>query len=286
LLSCFESGDRIAVDYLTYPGIKAAAKRCGIKLVGIMMDHEGMIPNELETACKRHTIKGIYTSANLQNPTNATMSKNRRIELARVIEQFDLLLLEDDLLKFLCDNDLPALTSLLPERSIYISGIAKAFYAGLRTAFVVSPQRYYNRICQAIVDTVFMAPGINAETACECIRSGVAEKIIRLKREELSRRASIMVDMLKGYEYNYNPYSMFFLLKLPDEWNSVQFERAAQENGVNVIASDKFTVSNTTLPNYVRVSLSSAESISELERGLAKLLRVLRHEHNNVVHVI
>jgi len=286
LLGCFEPGNRIAVDYLTYPGFKAAARRCGIKLEGVMMDHEGMIPSELEAVCKRHNMKGIYISANLQNPTNATMSESRRIELIRVIQKYDLLLLEDDLYRFLADNELPELTTLIPEKSIYIAGVAKAFYAGLRTAFVVSPRQYYNKICQAVVDTVFMAPGINAEIACECINSGLADVIIQLKREEISRRASIAVEMLQGYELSWAPYSMFIWLKLPDEWNSIQLERATQENGVNVIASDKFTVSNTTLPNYIRISLTSADNTSELVKGIDILLRVLRHENDKVVHVI
>lgn len=286
LSSCFESGDRIAVDYLTYPGIKSAAKRCGIKLEGVMIDLEGMIPDELDSLCKRHSIKGVYTSSCLQNPTNANMSDKRRKELSNVIKKHDLLLIEDDLYRFLCQDKSSTLTSCIPEKSIYIAGIAKAFYAGLRIGFIVSPKQYYNKICQAIVDTVWMAPAINAEIACECINSGLAGEIIQLKREEIGRRAMIMADMLKGYEYNYKPYSMFAWLKLPDEWNSIQLEKAARENGINVIASDKFTVSNITLPNYVRISLSGANNTSEFEKGIGILLKTLRHGYDEVIGVI
>jgi DNA-binding transcriptional MocR family regulator len=285
LSACFESGDRIAVDYLTYPGIKSAAKRCGIKLEGVMLDNEGMIPSELDALCKRHTIKGVYTTACLQNPTNAIMSDKRRNELADIIQKENLLLIEDDLYHFLCDNA-GALSSLIPERSIYIAGIAKAFYAGLRIGFVVSPPLYYNKICQAVVDTVWMAPAINAEIACDCINSGLAAEIIRLKRNEISKRASLMAETLKDYEYKYAPDSMFAWLKLPDEWNSIQFEKAARENGVNVIASDKFTVSNITLPNFVRISLSGAESTSEFEKGLQVLLWTLQHGRDKVIGVM
>ena len=286
LSACFEPGDRIAVDYLTYPGIKSAAKRCGVKLEGVMTDREGMIPDELEAICTRHDIKGIYTSTCLQNPTNATMSDSRKKELSRIIQTRGLLTVEDDLYRFLCDEKTPTLTSFIPENSIYIAGIAKAFYAGLRVGFVISPPQYYNRICQAIVDTVWMAPAINAEIACECINCGLADEIIHAKREEISRRASLMADMLKNYKYEYAPNSMFAWVKLPDDWNSVHFERAARISGISVIASDKFTVSNITLPNYVRISLSGATSTAEFERGLKIMLATLRHDHDEIVGIM
>jgi len=286
LSACFESGDQIAVDCLTYPGVKTAAKRCGIKLVGVKLDNEGMIPDELEAVCKRHNIKGIYTSSYMQNPTNAVMSDNRKKELSRIIRERNLMLIEDDIYKFLCDNNISTLTSFAPENSIYIAGISKAFYAGLRVGFIVSPKKYYNKICQAIVDTVWMAPAINVEVACECINSGAADEIIHLKRVEIGRRASILADLLKDYHYGYVPNSMFAWLKLSSEWNSIQFEKVARENGVKVISSDKFTVSNITLLNYVRISLSGASSTEEFEKGVNILLKTLRHEYDEVIGVI
>jgi len=286
LSACFESGDCIAVDYLTYPGIKSAAKRCGIRLEGVMMDREGMVPADLEAVCKRLNIKGVYTSSCLQNPTNATMSEKRKRELADIIHNENLLLIEDDLYRFLNNIQSSALSAIIPERSIYIAGISKAFYAGLRIGFIVSPAPYYNRICQAIVDTVWMAPAINAEIACECVNSGLADEIILSKRREIRNRAVILAGMLKGYAYEYAPDSMFAWLKLSPEWNSIQFEKAAWKKGINVIASDKFTVSNISLPNYVRVSLSGAASTAEFEKGLTILLEVFRHEDDEIVRVM
>ena len=286
LSACFEPGNRIAVDYLTYPGIKSAAKRCGVKLEGVMTDREGMIPSELESVCNRHDIKGIYTASCLQNPTNAIMPDNRIRELSCIIREKNLLVIEDDLYRFLYSGETPTLTSFIPENSIYIAGIAKAFYAGLRIGFIASPAIFYNKICQAVVDTVWMAPALNAEIACECINSGLAGEIIRMKREEIDRRASLMADMLKGYKYEYAPSSMFAWLELPDDWDSIRFEKAARINGINVIASDKFTVSNIILPNYVRISLSGARSTEEFIKGMEILLMTLHHDYDEIVGIM
>ncbi|MEN6411921.1 MAG: PLP-dependent aminotransferase family protein [Veillonellales bacterium] len=286
LSSVFEQGDRIAVDCLTYPGIKTAAKRCGIRLEAVPMDEEGMMPQGLEAVCSHNDIKGIYTVSGMQNPTNAIMSEQRRNEVSQIIKRNNLILIEDDLYGFLVNGEVSTLSENLLEQSIYISGISKAFYAGLRIGFVAAPKKLCNRISQAVVDTIWMASTLNAEIACECINSGVADEIIDLKRAEIKRRALLMKDKLQCYDYKYAPGSMFAWLKLPDHWSSSEFEKMASDNGVNVISSEKFTVGSVALPNYIRISLSGAESILEFEKGLDILLKVLNRELGTAIGVL
>ncbi len=276
--SVFQPGDRIAVDCLTYPGVKTAAKLCGIQLEAVDMDDEGMTPQGLASACGRHDIKGVYTVSTMQNPTNAFMSAERRALLAEIIRKNQIILIEDDLYRFLSCNESAPLTTLIPEQSIYLSGISKAFYAGLRICFVAAPAKYCNRIAQAVVDTVWMAPSLNAEIACECIVCGAADEIIALKRSEIRRRASLLNSKLSGYSFRYMPDSMFAWLKLPDDWTSSGFEKAATEGGVNVVSSEKFSVGGIVPPNFVRISLSGADSAAEFEMGLEILHKILTRE--------
>ena len=276
--SVFQSGDRLAADCLMYPGAKTAAKRCGMVLEAIEMDEEGMLPSALDAACSRHAVKGVYTVAAMQNPTNSAMSAQRRAELAAVIEKNNLILIEDDIYRFLSSEKDGTLSQLLPERSVYIAGTSKAFYAGLRTSFVAAPKKFCSRISQAVFDTHWMASSFNAEIACECIKSGLADKIIEAKREEISKRACLMESKMTGFNYKYSQNSMFFWLRLPDGWYSGDFEKTAYENGVNVISAEKFAIGGMTPPNYVRISLSGAECLSELEKGLDIIARMLNFE--------
>lgn len=276
--SVFQPGDRIAVDCLTYPGVKTSAKLCGIHLEAVDMDDEGMTPQGLAAVCNRHGVKGIYTVSTMQNPTNAVMSDKRRASIAEIIRQNHLILIEDDLYRFLSPAGSSTLAALIPEQSIYISGISKAFYAGLRVCFTASPEKYCNRIAQSVVDTMWMAPALNAEIACECISCGAADEIITLKRAEIRRRASLLKSKLSGHYYRYTPDSMFAWLELPDYWSSSEFEKAANESGINVVASEKFSIGGIVPPNFIRISLSGAAGIAELEKGLDILLRILNRE--------
>lgn len=276
--SVFQPGDRIAVDCLVYPGVKTAARRCGVQLEAVEMDREGITPQALGAVCRRESVKGVYTVPTMQNPTNASMSARRRAEIAEIIRQYDLTLIEDDQYRFLCEEKDATLSRLLPERSIYIAGISKAFYAGLRVAFTAAPARYCNRIAQAVVDTQWMAPALNVEIACECIASGTADEIIARKREEIRRRAERMETRLSGYRYRYLPGSMFAWLELPGDWSAGDFEKAANANGVNVIAAYKFSVGGSVPPNCVRISLTGADHCEDFEKGLEILRRMLGFE--------
>ena len=286
LSSVFQPGDRIAVDCLTYPGIKTAARLCGIHLEAVAMDEEGMTPQALDAVCSRHDVKGVYTISTMQNPTNATMSAGRCVAITEIIKKRNLILIEDDLYRFVSSDEFGPLTRLIPEQSIYIAGISKAFFAGLRVSFVAAPIRFCNRIAQTVVDTLWMAPTLNAEIACECIVCGAAEEIIERKCEELRQRILRLEEKLSGYEYRYVPDSMFVWLKLPDYWNSNEFEKTAAVNGLSVVSSDKFSVGSSAPPNFVRVSLSGAYSMEEFERGLEILYKMLRFEIGSAGGVI
>lgn len=279
LNSLFETGDRIAVDYLTYPGIKAIAKNLGIKLEPISMDEYGMIPESLENACQRNKIKGLYLMPSVQNPTTAKMSLQRRKEIADIIERKDLILIEDDIYSFADQSKLQALTTLVPQNSIYIASVSKAFYAGLRVAYVITPKHLRNRIAQAVLNTVWMAPTFNVELISECIKDGIADQIISLKLQEISKRFDIARENLSKYSFSGTPTSFFIWLNLPEHLNAREIEFIGRENGINVISSERFAIGGNTAPSAIRLSLSGAETIDELKVGLNILNIILSKEY-------
>lgn len=286
LSSLFLAGDHIAADCITYPGIKSAARRYGVRLEAVDMDEEGMLPQSLDALCSRMDIKGIYTVSRLQNPTNIVMSESRRLDLADVIRRRGLLLIEDDLYGFLAPEGTLPLSAALPDQSLYLAGLSKAFYPGLRIGFLVSPEKYRSRISQTVVDTVWMASPLNAEIACNCIESGMADEIIRTKKEALAERSSMMFRILKHGRIHYAPHNMFAWIELPDGMDGRSFEEAAAACGIRLFSSDRFTVGSTVPPDCIRVSLTGADHISDFEQGLILLEKLFNHEIGEVSGIL
>ena len=285
-MSAFEPGDRIACDCLVYPGVKSLARRCGIRLEGVPMDGGGLLPDALDALCRRHRIKGVYTVGSLQNPTNTILSSRRKRDIAEVIEKRDLILIEDDLYGFLLDRPGPALSSLVPENGVYIAGLSKAFYAGLRVGFSVVPRALRTAFTQAVVDTMWMASPLCVEGACESIAGGTADAIIAAQKKELDVRAATAAKALRDYKYSHAEHSMFLWLHLPDQWPSDIFEAAARDGGVNVVSADKFIVGSMPRPNCVRLSLSAPNTDKELKKGLDILLHLLNSKRGGGARIL
>ncbi|TIV17696.1 MAG: aminotransferase class I/II-fold pyridoxal phosphate-dependent enzyme, partial [Mesorhizobium sp.] len=89
-------GDTILADALTYPGLIALAGTTRRKLAAVLNDSDGMLPDDLEEAVRRHGARALYLNPTLQNPTASVMPESRRRELARMADKLGLTIVEDD----------------------------------------------------------------------------------------------------------------------------------------------------------------------------------------------
>jgi DNA-binding transcriptional MocR family regulator len=279
LLACFKSGDKLAVDTLTFPGIQVAAAALNIKLIPISMDHDGMIPHNLESLCQHDgNIKGIYLMPNIQNPTAKTMSNKRKNEIADIIKKYDLILIEDDVYSFSNCNDKLSITSKIRDNAIFISGIAKIMFPGLRVSFVVVPKKLKEFISHSITTTMWMVQPLNIAIITECIKSGLIDDVIKIKTKEIKKRLDLAISILKDFNISFSENSMFIWLELPSKWSVYDFEIALAQKNIAIVPSRKFYIGNSMPPNAIRISLSSIENIDRLKLGLETIRDMLNEK--------
>ncbi|WP_167958990.1 aminotransferase-like domain-containing protein [Anaerosporobacter faecicola] len=275
LSALFQPGDKLAVDCYTYPGIKTIAKRLGIQLEAVEMDDEGMTPDSLRQICHRTTIKGVYTMPSIQNPTGALRSEKRTQQLLTVIREYDLISIEDDMYGYLLEHTQVPIAAYYPEKSIYLAGMSKVCYPGLRTAFLVADASFGHLICQAIIDTVSMASALNVALLCNCITSNLVDSIIEKKRAELALRSSLLNQYLDSSSLTYCQGNMFAWYKLPDKWTPKAFTKACSKRGITVMPAYKFVVGSKAKLTHIRISLSAAETMEDLQKGLQIIAELL-----------
>lgn len=278
LSALFQPGDKLAVDRYTYPGIKAIVKRFAIQLEAVDMDEEGMTPASLEQVCRRTLIKGIYTMPFIQNPTGARRSEKRTQQLLSIIKKHELLSIEDDMYGYLLPATQVPIAAYYPERSIFLSGISKVCYPGLRTSFVVAPNTYNNRICQAIIDTISMSSAMNVAIICNCITNNLMDRIIEKKRAELALRASILYELLDNDRITYCEGNMFAWISLPNYWTPKALTVECSKLGVTIMPADKFVVGSQAPLSHIRISLSAADTSLTFRKGLKVLADLIKQE--------
>jgi aromatic amino acid aminotransferase I len=102
-------GDAVVTEEYTYASALQAIQPQGIRVFGVKMDEEGMIPSELDHLlsswdaeardCRRPHV--LYTVPSGQNPTGATQSVERRRHLYAVCQRYNVFVLEDEPYYFL-----------------------------------------------------------------------------------------------------------------------------------------------------------------------------------------
>lgn len=282
--SLFRPGDRILAANLNYPGLMSVAALLGLKLVPVESDAEGLLPEAVEAACAREStrepVRGLYVLPGMHNPTTASMGPARREAIAEAARRHNLFVVEDGAYALTApaspDEPCAPLAALIPERAFYVASTSKLLAEGLRVAYVVSPAEYVERLSLGITGTTWMASPLCAELAALWLNDGTADAVLARKRAEALRRNRLARRILAGYRLDGRPMGYFAWLPLPEPWRGEDFERAALERGVAVVAGDSFALGQTAAPMAVRLSLSAPRSEAELERGLMILAELLR----------
>ena len=278
LISLFQPGDKIVTDLYTHPNFKNLANLLNIQLIPVAGDEFGMSPDGLDTVCKLNNIKGIYLMPTYSNPTNITISMERRRSLAAIIKKHELTLIEDDVYAFLAPPEFIPITALIPEQSIYICGTSKSLCAGLRVAFIAFPSFCRSRIISGIYNINLKTPSLNTEIVAELIHRGSADKFIEKKIALVKERNCIFNQYFPASESSDHMLSFFQWLPLPKHLDGNQFEKLAKSQGVHVFCSDRFAVGNTQQGAFVRLAISSPTDSVELKKGLEIIKNLMQEK--------
>lgn len=267
-------GDAVLVEDVTYAGMKSLARLLGLTLVPVAMDREGLLPDALASAARARSARVLYTMPTLQNPTAAVMSERRRHDVAGVVNELGITVVEDDTYGYLLPG--PDRLAALCERSYYITGTSKSLLPALRTAFLLSPAEMVERVDATIAASTYLASPLCAGVVARWIHDGTAERVMRWKRDEARARQAIARARLADWRYEAHGDSPHGWLHVPEPWRARDVTARAAERGVLVSPADLFAAGRDHVPHAVRICVGPARTRGDLEHGLTTLAEVLR----------
>ena len=268
-------GDAVLVESLTYAGVCHVAERLGLRLHGLAMDEEGLLPAALEEAARSGQARLLFVNPTVHNPTTATLSQARREAIVACARRYDLTLIEDDVYGQLPEQRPPALAALAPERTIHISSASKSVAPGLRVGIIASPPALLQRILEAQHDLFLTCPPLLAELFRHWLANGTADRLARAQRLEAGARHALAREVLGRHRYCAQPASYHLWLPLPPPWRTADFTAALRDRGVAIEPGSSFAADPANAPHAVRVSLSAAASRERLTRALTILAETL-----------
>lgn len=274
ILALTEPGDVILAEPTSYPGLRTAATQFGRHLVAVDADAHGMVPEQLEAACRRHKPGLVYLNPTLQNPTAITMPEHRRKALAGVAQRCGVRIVEDDPYWLLAEAPPPPIATFAPGQVVYISTLSKCLTPGLRVAFVLIREPLEReRFLAALRSFALMVAPLSAALATQWILDGSADRLMQGVRNEARLRHRMAQTVLAGRHSGAGD-GLHVWLELPAYWNASQLALAAGSEGIAVTPADAFAIGGGSV-NAIRISLGSIKDRGRLQAGLERLSHLL-----------
>ncbi|MBZ9537360.1 PLP-dependent aminotransferase family protein [Modicisalibacter tunisiensis] len=281
-----QHGDLVLTEALTDHGLIALSRTLGFQLRGVAIDDEGIMPDALDTACRRFRPRAICLTPTQLNPTGATMSQSRRDAIAEVLIRHGVWLIEDDVHALLEPPGLTPLTARLPRQSFHVTSLTKATVPGLRAGYLTVPRGQLHHALPRLRATTWMATPLILEIADAWLADGTVEALAGEQRELLAERQQLAVQRLNGHVFASRASSLHVWLSLPDSWRAEELRQQAEQEGVAITASQPFMVEQTPAPRRVRLSLGAEPDLERLDRGLELVARLLNESPPPMLEIV
>ena len=273
-------GTRVLVEAPTYDRPLKILTRLGAEIVGVPMDEDGLIPDELPEG----DFAFLYTIPTFQNPSGRTLSLERRRRLAELASERNLLVLEDDpygLVRY--DGEpLPSVFELAGgrEQIAYCSSFSKTVAPGVRVGWYVLPAQLAAEIEALAVSTYISPPYLSQATVLEFLRrerfGPNLERVNGLLRERRDAMLEALARELPEDASWTQPEGGYFVwVELPSGPPSGELLAEAEEAGVTFVKGSDFYAGGRGGERALRLAFSfvSPEEIAEGVSVLGNLVR-------------
>jgi aminotransferase len=213
------------------------------------------------------------------NPTGAVMNREGLLEIARLAEERDLVVISDEIydrlvygVEHTCFASLPGMR----ERTIVLQGFSKAYaMTGWRLGYAVGPAEIIAGMLKIHQYTIMSAPTSAQFAAIEALRSGEAE--VQAMRAEYDRRRKVIVAGVNDIGLTCTePRGAFYAfpsIRVSGMTSDEFSMRLLQEEQVALIPGDVFGACGE---GFVRISYATA--MEKIEEALRRMRRFMeRH---------
>jgi 2-aminoadipate transaminase len=279
-----QPGTRVLVEAPTYDRPLKILTRLGAEIVPLEMDEAGLLPEAVEAALDDGDAPALlYAIPTFQNPSGRTLSVDRRLRLAELARERELLVLEDDpygLVRY--DGDpLPSMFELADgDRIAYCSSFSKTVAPGLRVGWYVLPPQLAAEIESLAVSTYISPPYLSQATVLEFLRRDSFEPNLERVNGLLRKRRDAMLEALdrempEDATWTRPEGGYFVWLELPSGPPSGELLAEAEEAGVTFVKGTDFYPGGRGGERALRLAFSFV-SPDEIAEGVSRLGALVR----------
>lgn len=269
-------GDVIICEDPAFVGSLNAFRSYGVRLAGVPMDDDGMLPDRLEQTLKENpSAKFIYTIPNFQNPTGKTTTLQRRKEILALAEKYGVYILEDNpygALRF--DGEDVRSIKELDDKGIvlYCGTFSKTLAPGLRVGYLLGAS---DIVAKAVVglQTSTVHTNIWAQMLTYRFLATVDfDEHLKKLREIYHHKCRLMLDGLSAQLPDFITFTrpqggLFIWATLPDRFDMNAFCKGAVQRKVAVVPGNAFSADENAVSHSFRLNYSTPTD-EQIEKGV------------------
>lgn len=266
-------GDEVLIvepAFVSYGPLVAIAGGTPIAISTTAANGFKLTPEQIEAAITDKTKAILLCSPN--NPTGSTLNKKELLEVAKIIEKHDLIVVSDEIYAELTyDEPYTSFAAIegMYERTILINGFSKGFaMTGWRLGMLAAPKEFVAVMLKIFQYTTMCAPHMLQHGAIEALRN-TSHEVESMKRSYRMRRNYMVQTLNKIGLICHTPGGAFYVFPSikATGLTSEQFaEELLMSENVAVVPGNVFGESGE---GYIRCSY--AASMPQLQEALKRM---------------
>ena len=282
-------GDVVLCGLPSYLGGLNAFSNYGAMLRGVPLDDQGMRPDLLEKTIvslknEGKTVKFIYIIPDFQNPTGVTLPRARRMEIIRIAERHDLLIVEDSPYRDVrfAGTPEPLMSSLDTHgRVLTLNTFSKILAPGFRLAWVTGHRNIIDRMVTAKQSADLCTPPFVQKITARYMEQGLLDvnlkKTVELYRQRRDYMLSCFRELMpEGVKWTEPDGGLFLFVTLPPEMDAARLLEKAIRRNVAFVCGSVFYCNNEG-HNTLRMNFSYSGE-KDTHEGISRLAEVIREE--------
>ncbi|MCY0090439.1 MULTISPECIES: MocR-like pyridoxine biosynthesis transcription factor PdxR [Bacillus amyloliquefaciens group] len=274
-MGLLQRGSTVYLDQPSYLYSLHVFQSAGMKLTGVPMDNDGLLPEHIHMARGKRGRAILYTNPCFHNPTGILMSKKRRKEILAASENAQLPIIEDDIYRELWIDEIPPDPIKTIDKNghvLYIGSLSKTLSPGLRIGWIVGPEPVIERLSDIKMQTDYGSSSLSQRVAAEWFTSGEYQQHLEQVRSQLKVRRQLVMSLLETNLKNVAIWNMpkggfFVWVKILPSLSMKLLYTKALTKGIllnlgSIYAQEK--------GNYIRLSYAYA-SLEDLQKGIYEL---------------
>lgn len=279
-MSLLPPGSKILMENPSYLKSIHIFQSLGMNLVGLKMDNEGIMSNEILKNVGKKVNTLLYTIPTFHNPTGIVMTEDRRMKILDICQSCRIPIIEDDVYRELWIDEVPPMPLKTKDKNgnvLYLGSISKSLAPGFRIGWVAGPEYVIERLSDIKMQTDYGSSSISQLILTEWISSGFYTEHLEKLRIQLKYRRDTAIEILNKnfkdiavWDVPKGGFYIWLKLKCNISMNKLFLEAIKEKILINL--GNIYDFSNN---QNIRISYSYV-ALNEMEAGLKKLSYIIR----------